>query len=134
MERKGTITRKVTRSPDESTDEHKHTETWAISAITDAFLDQKRVNVCEHVVKWAILPHVHIHLLSSDSESHLWSHTFTFFWLREASVIAEISQVSACLCFSLPVLSSDQPSTTYLAFGKYLKRSGNTIRTYVSYL
>ena len=27
----------------------------------------------------------------------------------------------------------DQPSTTYLAFGKYLKRSGNTIRTYVSY-
>ena len=25
----------------------------------------------------------------------------------------------------------DQPSTTYLAFGKYLKRSGNTIRTYV---
>ena len=28
----------------------------------------------------------------------------------------------------------DQPSTTYLAFGKYLKRSGNTIRTFVSYL
>ena len=28
----------------------------------------------------------------------------------------------------------DQPSTTYLAFGKYLKRSGKTIRTYVSYL
>ena len=25
----------------------------------------------------------------------------------------------------------DQPSTTYLAFGKYLKRSGNTIRMYV---
>jgi len=28
----------------------------------------------------------------------------------------------------------DQPSTTDLAFGKYLKRNGNTIRTYVSYL
>ena len=28
----------------------------------------------------------------------------------------------------------DQPSTTYLAFGKYLKRSGSTIRMYVSYL
>ena len=28
----------------------------------------------------------------------------------------------------------DQPPSTYLAFGKYLKRSGNTIRTYVSYL
>ena len=31
---------------------HKHTETWDISAITNAFLDQKRVNVCEHMVKW----------------------------------------------------------------------------------
>ena len=28
----------------------------------------------------------------------------------------------------------NQPSTTYLAFGKYLKRSGSTIRMYVSYL
>jgi len=26
----------------------------------------------------------------------------------------------------------DQPSTTYLAFGKYLKISGSTIRMYVS--
>ena len=29
----------------------EHTETWNISAITDAFLDQKRVNVFEHTVK-----------------------------------------------------------------------------------
>ena len=27
----------------------------------------------------------------------------------------------------------DQPSTTYLAFGRYFKRSGNTIWTYISY-
>ena len=27
-------------------------ETRDISAITDAFLDQKRVNLCEHAVKW----------------------------------------------------------------------------------
>ena len=27
----------------------------------------------------------------------------------------------------------DQPSTTYLAFGKYLKRSENTTTMYVSY-
>ena len=27
------------------------TETWNILAFTDPFLDQKRVNVCEHVVK-----------------------------------------------------------------------------------
>ena len=54
MERKGTLTRKVTRSLDESTHEHKHkhTENWDILAITDAFLNQKKVNVCEHAVKW----------------------------------------------------------------------------------
>ena len=28
----------------------------------------------------------------------------------------------------------DHPSTTYLAFGKYLKRRGSTIRMHVSYL
>jgi hypothetical protein len=28
----------------------------------------------------------------------------------------------------------DKPLTTYLTFGKYLKRSGNSIRIYVSYL
>jgi len=28
----------------------------------------------------------------------------------------------------------DQPSTAYSAFGKYFKRSENTLRTYVSYL
>ena len=31
---------------------HKHMETWDILAITDAFLNEKRVNVCEHSVKW----------------------------------------------------------------------------------
>jgi hypothetical protein len=36
------------RSPDESTHENlKYT-----SVITDAFLNQKRVNICEHAVKW----------------------------------------------------------------------------------
>ena len=53
-----------------------------ISAITDAFLDQKKVNVREHMVKMAprdrffvfmapSLPCVHIHLLPSDRERHL---------------------------------------------------------------
>jgi hypothetical protein len=43
--------RKMKRSADES-----HTQTHGnliySSAITDAFLDQKRVNVCEHAVKF----------------------------------------------------------------------------------
>ena len=60
---------------------NKHMVTWNILAITDAFFDQKRINVCEHTVKMASpwvtwmpsLPCVHIHLLSSDRERHLWS-------------------------------------------------------------
>ena len=51
--RKGKLAKKIKRSPDESTQEHKHMETWYISAITDAFLDQKKVNVFEHAVKLA---------------------------------------------------------------------------------
>ena len=48
--RKGTH-QKIKRVPDEST--HKHMETWNSLAITDAFLDQKRVNVSEHAVMMA---------------------------------------------------------------------------------
>ena len=29
---------------------HKHIEMWYISGITDGFLDQRRVNVCEHAI------------------------------------------------------------------------------------
>jgi hypothetical protein len=62
--------------------EHIHTETWDISAITDTFLDQKRVK-----------------------------RYFTLFWLRKASVIAEISQVS-CVC----VLSTRDLFTFLVSF------------------
>ena len=44
-----------------------------ILAITDAFLDQKRVNICKHALVVSSLPCVHIYLLSSDWERHLWS-------------------------------------------------------------
>ena len=50
MEKNGKLTILITRSPTEST--HEHMETWDISATTDAFLDQKRVNLCEHMIKW----------------------------------------------------------------------------------
>ena len=66
---------------------------WNISTITDIFLDQKIVNVCEHMVK--IVPCdnqvvlsllcVHIHLLSSDQQRHLW-------------LPKHFSEVSMCLC------------------------------------
>ena len=74
------------------THKHKNIETWYIAAITGAFLDQKRVNVCEHTLM--MVPHETFH---SDVAPSL-SHTFTLFWLRKASVIAEIHQVSTCLC------------------------------------
>ena len=49
-----------------------------VSTIMGVFLNQKRVNICEHTVK--LVPHdslgslswVHIHLLFSDWERHLW--------------------------------------------------------------
>ena len=36
--------------------------------------------------------------------------------------------------FNVGLGGIDQPSTIYLAFGKYLKRNRNKIRRYVSYL
>ena len=41
---------------------HKHMETWDILANTDAFLDQKRVNVCEHRVM-SVLPYFNFHFI-----------------------------------------------------------------------
>ena len=92
------------RSPDESTYEHKHTETWNILAITDVFLHQKRVNVCEHAVKMG---------------STACSHTFTLFWLRKTSVIAKIFQISMCLCSSV-LLSGDLIFWWVFPFFSYL--------------
>ena len=48
---------------------------------------------------------------------------------RPSSIYWHILQL-----FNMALGGIDQPSKTYLAFGKYLKGSGNTIRKYVSYL
>ena len=67
-----------------------------ISMITDVFLNQKRVNVCEYIWWVALfrnshvvpsLPWVHIHLFSSDRERHLW-------------LSKHFSEASMCLCVS----------------------------------
>ena len=67
--------RKLKKSPEE-----RHTQKleWYVLTITDAFLNQKRVNVCEHAVMTC-------------------SHTFTLFWSRKTSVIAEICRSSFCV-------------------------------------
>ena len=71
-------TRKLIPKNEEISGQKAHTNTqklnWNVSTITDVFLNQKRVNVCEHMVKMAPSEScVHIHLLSSDRETHLWS-------------------------------------------------------------
>ena len=53
-----------------------HTNTqklnWNVSTITDVLLDQKRVNVCEHMVKTVpSLSCVHIYLFSFDQKRHV---------------------------------------------------------------
>ena len=86
MERKGKLTRKVMRSLDERTQTHGNLR---FSVITNAFLNLKKVNVFEHLVKWG---HVSVyeryhqgvarqdkHLLSYDRERHLWSPKYLKF-------------------------------------------------------
>ena len=66
---------------------------WNISIITNVFLDQKIVNVCEHTVGTIFT---------------VCSQTFTLFWLGKASVIVKIFQLSfrVFVCaFSLEISS-----------------------------
>ena len=58
----------------------KHKLIWNVSTITDAFLGQKRVNVCEHTVK------------NKPCE-------LTLFWPRKTSVIVETFQLSFSVFF-----------------------------------
>ena len=89
-----------------------------ISAITDAFLDQKRVNVCEHVVMMAC---IHIHLLSSDRERHLWPLKYIVSVCLYVAVIRRFLHFSVrvfpffsyLLCYPYFVLSF-QPGLWYI--------------------
>ena len=62
---------------------HTHTQKrkldWNVSMITDVFLNQKRVNVCEYTIFTMCL------------------HTFTLFWSRKLSVIIKMFQLSFCV-------------------------------------
>ena len=60
-----------------------HNLDWNVLMITDVFLDQKRVNVCEQTVKQQ-----HCLLFT------VCSHTFTLFWSRKTSVIVKTFQLS----------------------------------------
>ena len=68
---------------------HKHTETeWYILAITDAFLDLKRVNVCGHTVITTC------------------SHTFTLLIEKEICDHRNISSFHVCVFFFHPEIAS----------------------------
>ena len=110
--RKGKIT-KMKKSPEER---HTHSHgklfdifLWSVSGI---FLNQKIVNVSEHVVKmascesfWKVTP-VGLRdsgpLVALFKDSHVMPYlacvhmhfTFTLFWLRKISVIVKIYQIS----------------------------------------
>ena len=62
--------------------EERHTQKLIqnILTVTDIFLNQKRVNVCEDTAKIAWC--------------HVCSHKFTLFWLRKTSVTVEIFWIS----------------------------------------
>ena len=64
---------------------------WNVSTIIALFLNQKRVNVCEHKVKTSPRGAVFI----------MCSHTFTLFWARKTSVIIESVKLPCVrVCFS----------------------------------
>ena len=93
---------KLVSKNEEVSGQEAHTNTrklnWNISTITDDFLDQKRVNVCEHTVN----------TVPDSAVFTVCSHTFTLFWSRKTSVIVEIFQLSICVfvCAFRPVISS----------------------------
>ena len=121
------------RSLDEST--QKHTETWNILANTDAFLNQKRVNVCEHAVKmvcscvhssrdllifWWVFPS--LSYLRSTKHFYIKGYIFFYIWPSTKKKFTNKIFMSHCLCwgryvsFSLDIsqstLSADECSTT----------------------
>ena len=90
------------RSPDEGS--HKQMETWYILAITDTFLDQRRVNVRVQMVKmaphedfWKVTPFKNSLVMPSLQFVHIHS---LLFWLRKMSLNVQIFQIS----FHVPFL------------------------------
>ena len=68
------------RSPYDSTHVHKHMKIWNILVITDAFLNQKRENVCEHMVKmmWHHLYRIFTYIYSLLIEKCICDHQNSF--------------------------------------------------------
>ena len=59
---------------------------WHLSTPTEAFINQKSLDVCEHTIKMVL--HV--------TKFTVCSHTFILFWLTKTPVTVKRSQVSMC--------------------------------------
>ena len=82
---------------------------WNVLTIIDVFLNQKRVNTCDHTVKEFFLlilmfifplTWTHFQKLSSDAIFVVCSQTFTLFWLIKTALPVKISRYS----FRVPIL------------------------------
>ena len=96
---------KLVLKNEEISERKAHTNTWKLNwnilTITDVFLDEKRVNVCENMVKMA--PHESEKLLDGTFFT-VCSQTFILFWLRKTSVIVNMFQLSFCVCVCVPFI------------------------------
>ena len=63
---------------------------WNILMVTDVFLNQERVNACEHTTKMVSLES----FCPIDAIFVVCSHTFTLFWMRKMAVIIQIFWLS----------------------------------------
>ena len=83
---------------------------WDISTGKAVFINQKRVNVCEHMTKMASL--------ASDAIFVVCSQTFTLFLLIKAAMPLEISRYSFCVfsCACPSVISSISGKSFHFPF------------------
>ena len=83
---------------------HKNTQklNWYILTITQVFVNQKKIKVCEYTVKMAPMS------LSHGTIFTMCWHTFTLFWLTKISVIVETFQLNfhEFVCAFHPEISS----------------------------
>jgi hypothetical protein len=79
---------------------------WKVSTITDVFLDQKRVNVCEHMVKTA-------HMVPS-------SHTFTLLNKKDIVIVKTFQFIRSSLHFFSKSFLFLFPKLCYPYFSTFL--------------
>ena len=95
---------------------------WYILTLTEVFLNQKKINVCEHTV--TMIPH------------HVCSHTFILFSLRKTSVSVKMS-LSFCVPFWFICAFHPETSSFFRYFSTFpltqLIEASTSPKVYLSY-